>query len=285
MYAYHHDQAGEVGDLSVWGGFIFQTNRWYNITIRAVMNTFTGGTANQDGIYEGFVNGRKIAGVYDLELMEDEHDTMKIDGVYFTSYMAENTAGNYDDCYLLIDNIEVYYLDPTFCSNNGYAHGQNDTNAMGDVIYVPTTLGSNTDTYDATYTAASGTFKDVNGVGDYDAKTYEAHKIHVNNADSIIITIDTMEVEDEFDLFEIINDTTTVSPYYTVSVYADIAYGTTYTIQGEDAIIILSSDYSNQDKGFDLSYEGYHHRQYPYLKGTKQAPKLNGSIKKYILTK
>jgi len=283
-YVYHHDQVGSVGDLFEWGKFIFQTGRWYTITIRLVMNTFTVGVANQDGIYEGFVNKRKICGVYDLELMENEHDTMKIDGMYFTSFMAENTLGSYDDCYMLMDNIEIYYLDPTFCSNNGYAHGQNDTNSLGDTIYCPITVGSDVDTYDTEYTSHTGTFKDINGAGEYDAKTYEAHRIFVDNADSIVIMVDTVRVEDGFDLFQIIPGATTVTHSYTVSTLTDITE-TEYTVEGESAIIILSSDYSNQDKGFDLSYEGYHHRQYPYLKGIKQAPKLNGSIKKYILTK
>ena len=53
------------------GAFIFDVTepRWYNITIRCVVNSFTNGQPNRDGILEGYVNGKlieQVSGLYFL---------------------------------------------------------------------------------------------------------------------------------------------------------------------------------------------------------------------------
>jgi len=257
-YTYHHDQVGVNGDINVFGGFRIHNERWYTYTKRCVMNTYTTGTANQDGIIEEFINGKKLTGSYDIQYFEDteEDDTLGIDGMWFSIFMSNNPDGTYDDSYILIDNIEIYQLDSTFASNNEYAWGVGDTNALGSQIYVPIALGSNTDTYDAEYTATSGTFKDLNGVGEYDNKTNELHKIYVKLADSISLLTDTVDVEDGFDIFQIIGNTSTVTPEYAYSARADTTDGT-FMIDGEHIIIRLGSDYSNTDKGFQVTWEAY----------------------------
>ena len=286
-YTYHHAQAGEQGDINQYGAFRIQNERWYTYTKRCVMNTYSEGTANQDGIVEEFINGIKLAGEDDFQFFEDteEDDTLGIDGVWFSIFMSDNPDGSYDDSYILIDNIEIYQLDATFAANNGYAYGQGDTNALGSTIYVPITIASNTDTYDSTYTTTSGTFKDVNGVGDYDNKTNELHKIYVYFADSILLTVDTAQVEDGFDIFQIIGNSTTVTPEYVYSDREDITSGTTYMIDGQNIIIRLGSDYSVTDKGFQVTWEAYgipSERQYFYLKGTKQETHKDGVEQKTI---
>jgi hypothetical protein len=44
-------------------------NRWYNITIRLVVNTFTGSTQDQNGLIEGFVNGYLVGQQTGLNLL------------------------------------------------------------------------------------------------------------------------------------------------------------------------------------------------------------------------
>jgi hypothetical protein len=76
FYLFYQNQATSVfGETQVWndfqppgldydneGRFIFDVSkdRWYNITIRCVTNTFTGTTPNSDGILEGYINGKLV---------------------------------------------------------------------------------------------------------------------------------------------------------------------------------------------------------------------------------
>ncbi len=64
FYTYHQDMPGLYGESFRWGNFKFQTDpeRWYNVTIRMVMNTIKsdGSGGNYDGIMEGFVDGKLV---------------------------------------------------------------------------------------------------------------------------------------------------------------------------------------------------------------------------------
>lgn len=53
-YVYHQDQAIQYGDSFFWGNFAFTSGKWYNITIRVVLNS----PASKNGIMEGFVDGK-----------------------------------------------------------------------------------------------------------------------------------------------------------------------------------------------------------------------------------
>jgi hypothetical protein len=57
FYVYHHDQQIIYGSTWDWEGFKFVQGRWYNLTIRLVLNSVTNGKGNNDGILEGYVNG------------------------------------------------------------------------------------------------------------------------------------------------------------------------------------------------------------------------------------
>ena len=67
FYTYHQDMPGLYGESRRWGNFKFQTDpeRWYNITIRMVLNTVKsdGSGGNYDGIMEGFVDGKLVVSV------------------------------------------------------------------------------------------------------------------------------------------------------------------------------------------------------------------------------
>lgn len=77
-YASHHDMPGQYSEARDWGdffpegdgvqyytdkGFYFDVtdSTWVNITMRIVVNTFTGDTPNYDGLLEGYINGYLIA--------------------------------------------------------------------------------------------------------------------------------------------------------------------------------------------------------------------------------
>jgi len=287
-YIYHHDRVAEYGEISFWAAFCWYPNMWYTVTIRNVMNTFNG-SSNADGIVEGFINGRKMITLDDIEMFEAEHDTMKIDGLHFSIFHnQEDVDGReYPTSYFLFDNIEIYNLDSTFAVNNGYAWGAGDTNDWNAQIYVPIDNPINTMTYDTIYTAISGTCKDKNGNSNYNDLTDEIQKIYVQNADSIYLYVNSVDVEGGFDVFMIIdapNIKTANKIYYAK---ADIAEGIEYMITGENVILRLISDHNTVGSGFDIDYTAYgttSTRYYPYLKGVKQSPKLDGAIQKFIKT-
>ena len=65
FYTYYQDMQGLYGESRRWDRFRIQTEpeRWYNITIRMVMNTIRkdGSGGNYDGIMEGFIDGKLVA--------------------------------------------------------------------------------------------------------------------------------------------------------------------------------------------------------------------------------
>ena len=64
FYTYYQDMPDLYGQSFGWGKFKFQTDpeKWYNITIRMVMNTVKadGSGGNSDGIMEGFIDGKLL---------------------------------------------------------------------------------------------------------------------------------------------------------------------------------------------------------------------------------
>jgi hypothetical protein len=61
FYTYHHDKPGLYGDGVVYNNFKFETGRWYNITMRIVLNTVSGSEGNYNGILEGYIDGKLYA--------------------------------------------------------------------------------------------------------------------------------------------------------------------------------------------------------------------------------
>ena len=126
IITYHYDRTREI---CPWGSeeynydtIFFDNGNWYNITRRLVMNTFTGGVANYDGIHEVWVDGRMIFRESGLRIMLVESDTMRIDGVHIAHWYG-GTLEEYaplTNCYGYIDNIKVWIPenDPTLGTYN-----------------------------------------------------------------------------------------------------------------------------------------------------------------------
>ena len=89
FYVYHHDQVSNYGDSYYWEGFQFQTGRWYNLTIRVVMNSISNGTAAANGILEGYVDGKLMFQKTDFKFRLNE--TIKIERMYLCSFFGGNT--------------------------------------------------------------------------------------------------------------------------------------------------------------------------------------------------
>ncbi len=99
-YYYHHDQTHEYGDAVTWN-YTFEPGKWYNITLRVVMNTLNENGGNNDGILEGFVNGTMVAQRTGLKLRN-------ISAIHVDRIFMSSSYGGYGDEYAPSSN---QYLD------------------------------------------------------------------------------------------------------------------------------------------------------------------------------
>jgi hypothetical protein len=117
LLSYHYDRTDYGYSDCPWALGIYYFNpiyfsngTWYNITQRLVMNTFTNGVANGDGIKELWVDGRLIFQETNLKFMEDESETMKIDAFRLANFYGGDAEAYWPlyECYGYINNIKVY---------------------------------------------------------------------------------------------------------------------------------------------------------------------------------
>ncbi|MGD2034112.1 MAG: fibronectin type III domain-containing protein [Bacteroidales bacterium] len=117
IISYHYDRTERSYDDCPWSTSDYNFNNtylsngvWYNITQRLVINSFTNGVANSDGIKELWIDGRLIYQETNLKLMETEAENMKIDAFRLSNFYGGETD-NYKplyECYGYIDNIRIY---------------------------------------------------------------------------------------------------------------------------------------------------------------------------------
>jgi len=125
MISYHYDRTPPVNRIGCVGWptntvcpwaiqeyyynpIYFANGTWYNVTQRLVVNTFTNGIPNADGINEIWVDGKIIFRESELVLIEDPEKG--IDGIFIGSYYGGSSdiyKPLYESpCYL--DNIVLY---------------------------------------------------------------------------------------------------------------------------------------------------------------------------------
>ena len=83
---------------------------WYNITLRIVINTFTGETPNYDGIFEAFVNGKLLDQVSGLYLITLPNINKGIDEMWFNCSFGGPDGPDRDE-WLLFDDIVIFTYD------------------------------------------------------------------------------------------------------------------------------------------------------------------------------
>jgi len=89
FYVYHHDQKDIYGDIYDFNGFRFETGRWYNLTMRIVLNTVSNGSAYADGILEGYIDGTLMFQKTGFRFRLNEN--IKIERMYICSFFGGNT--------------------------------------------------------------------------------------------------------------------------------------------------------------------------------------------------
>ena len=91
------------------GYFYFNVDvpRWYNVTVRYVVNTFSGTSPNYDGIIEGFINGRLISQKSDFYMLNYIVKDMQINTLFHRFF---NGGGNppTHDAWAYLDDFYVF---------------------------------------------------------------------------------------------------------------------------------------------------------------------------------
>lgn len=85
-YVYHQDQSGRYGDSYFWGNFRFLSGKWYNVTIRLVLNT----PGSKNGIMEGFIDGKLWFQKTNFRFRNLE--SIKIDNMSISSFFGGASA-------------------------------------------------------------------------------------------------------------------------------------------------------------------------------------------------
>ncbi len=138
-YAYYHntgkEEYGKVFEFDPWVNFGIFKGYWHEITIRNVMNTYTGGVANSDGIMEVFVDSICVFTIDTLIFTENESANLGTSSLEIASAFGGEcpAAGALADEWMLSDDYIVFkYADGI----TKYPIGNNSNN-VGDTIKIP----------------------------------------------------------------------------------------------------------------------------------------------------
>ncbi|MBN1186736.1 MAG: fibronectin type III domain-containing protein, partial [Bacteroidales bacterium] len=89
FYVYHQDLQQTYGNSYYIENFNCISGKWYNITIRVVLNTINSGIAANDGILEGFIDGKLMFQKTDFKFRS--LSSIKIDNMYISSFFGGGT--------------------------------------------------------------------------------------------------------------------------------------------------------------------------------------------------
>jgi hypothetical protein len=108
FYVYHQDQKSIYGDGSMWNNFKFVTGQWYNITFRIVLNTVNDNVGSNDGILEGFIDGKLMIQLTNFRFRN--YENINIDNIYNCSFFGGNdeSFASQRDEWIDVDNFLVY---------------------------------------------------------------------------------------------------------------------------------------------------------------------------------
>ncbi len=168
-YPYWSNSAYDYNDIHLINGV------WYNITQRAVMNTFTNGVANDDGIEEVWIDGRMLFQKTDMKFAELESvngEPYKLDDIDISSFLGGSGEGWAPprECYTYFDNFRVYLPD------NDDTVGTHDVHDPNVVLTTLVPITGRTVVYD-TLRTTTGTLQNSAYGSNYAACTDETYLI------------------------------------------------------------------------------------------------------------
>lgn len=153
--------------------FTFHPGNWYNVTQRLVYNTFTGSTANYDGIYEVWVDGVMIYQESGLRIHIDSDPAMAEIGLNLSHFYGGDNNDTWwptTNCHALIDNISFYK------PNNDAtwdATGADRLHDPADILVTPDVITSKDFYTTSTITSAAADLESANYSSNSDNHTNE----------------------------------------------------------------------------------------------------------------
>jgi hypothetical protein len=119
--------------------FVFKTTpeRWYNVTYRFVMNTWTGqgpGSANSDGLYEGYINGKLVHVKPNMLMVDDSQEGLGVNQMTTSTFFGggANFQAPQRDEWIRYDDIILWIYDPSADVPRG-----NEVSPEGRVLNLP----------------------------------------------------------------------------------------------------------------------------------------------------
>jgi hypothetical protein len=247
LITYHYDRTKEYcpwgADAFNYDTIYFNNGCWYNITQRLVMNTFTGGVANSDGINEVWVDGRMIFKETGLKIMVTEGATRKIDGVHIAHWYG-GSADEYiplTTCYGYVDNIKVWIPvnDPTY--------GTHNTHDSNYILPTPDEITDRRVYYDSLRTTV-GTLSNSEYGSTYSPCIDEAYLIDAGSGNTVSYTWNHAVGSGDY-LFFYDGNTTDAKLLRMVSGYSNQS-SQTVTSSGRYLFIRFSSDRGEESNGW-----------------------------------
>jgi hypothetical protein len=225
--------------------FYFVNNQWYEVTERMVLNTFTGGVPNADGIKELWIDGKLVIQESNLKLMQDESASMKIDGLRFASFYG----GEYDsykpieECYTYFNNIKVFM--PASPDVSGH-----NLHSSSTIINTPSPITNKTIVYDRLITT-EGTLSNLKYGSNYDPVTDEKILIDAGAGNTVTYNMSNYGVS-SYDYIFFYDGNQTNSPLITFY-QGESGINQVINSTGRYLFIRLSSD---QDGYEDIGFTG-----------------------------
>jgi chitodextrinase len=108
--------------------------RWYNITIRVAINSFTNGQPNHDGLMEGFVDGKLVSSIRDLYLLTASDINKGVSRITMGHFFGgnDNRFGPLRDEWTLFDDFICFTYDESLNVPRG-----NTPSQPGRVLQLP----------------------------------------------------------------------------------------------------------------------------------------------------
>ncbi len=201
-YLYHHNQIKEMyGDNITWNDYqpdglsytekgavsLDVTNeRWHNITMRIVVNSFSNGVPNEDGILEGFVDGKLVSSIQELYLLTASDVDRGVNVVNLTHFFGGtgNQFGPLRDEWTLFDDFICFTYDDGLNVPRG-----NTPSKEGRVLLLPNLKTSQPEQIDIEppsipeglrNTKKTGTFLDLVWNSSQDNTAVEGYNVFLN---------------------------------------------------------------------------------------------------------
>ena len=187
IITYHYDRTSQwcpwASDTYKYDTIFMNNGCWYNITRRVVMNTFTNGIANKDGIHELWVDGRMIYQENNITFMDIENDTLKIDDLNIAHFYGGGTDDYkpVNECYGYLDNFKVYM--PT---NDSVC--QQKLHDPLSILTTPDEITDRTVYYDSLVTN-EGNLANTEYGGNYSPSIDETYLIDAGNGGKVSLSI------------------------------------------------------------------------------------------------